>query len=69
MNKKDFLESQKECAKMLGMTLKQYEENIKNTKINDSINSKTETETDNDNYSLQFFNLKKSQLKLRKDDN
>lgn len=69
MNKKDFLESQKECAKMLGMTLKQYEEYLKNTKINDSINSKIETETDNDNYSLQFFNLKKNQLKLRKDDN
>ena len=33
MNKKEFLKSQQECADMLGITLKEYNKDCKNTKI------------------------------------
>ncbi len=34
MSEKEFIESQKECASMLGMSLDEYQEYCKNTKVN-----------------------------------
>lgn len=33
MNKKEYLKSQKDCAKMLGLSLKKYNESLKNIKV------------------------------------
>ncbi len=33
MNKKEYLKSQKDCAKMLGLSLKKYNESLQNIKI------------------------------------
>lgn len=63
MDKKQLLESQKECAKMLGMTLKEYKEYLKNAKVNTTPKSQQAQ----DNSFLQFLGLKKTQLKLRKE--
>lgn len=33
LTKKQLIQEQKDCANMLGMTLKEYQEDIKNTKV------------------------------------
>lgn len=62
MNEKEFLKSQKECASMLGMSLKEYNEYLKKIKVNNNVKKDT-----SDNTFLKFINIKESQLKLRKD--
>lgn len=62
MNEKEILKSQKECADMLGMTLKEYNEYLKKTKVNDDIKNDIV-----DTNFLKAINIKESQLKLRKD--
>lgn len=39
MSEKEFIESQKDCASMLGMTLSEYEEFCKDAKANTEIES------------------------------
>ena len=62
MNEKEFLKSQKECASMLGMSLKEYNEYLKKIKVNNDVKKDT-----SDNTFFKFINIKESQLKLRKD--
>lgn len=62
MNEKEFLKSQKECASMMGMSLKEYNEYLKKIKVNNNVKKDT-----SDNTFLKFINIKESQLKLRKD--
>ena len=59
MNEKEFLKSQKECASMLGMSLKEYNEYLKKIKVNNNVKKDT-----SDNTFLKFINIKDSQLKL-----
>lgn len=61
MNEKEFLKSQRECADMLGMTLREYNEYLKKSKVNDDVNNDTV-----DNNFLKTINIKESQLKSRK---
>lgn len=62
MNKNEFIKSQKECADMLGMTMKEYNEYLEKAKVNNNIkNDKI------DKNFLKFINIKESQLKIRKD--
>lgn len=62
MSEKEFLKSQKECASILGMTLKEYNEYLKKSKVNNDIKNDTV-----DSNFLKAINIKESQLKLRKD--
>lgn len=65
MNEKQFVESQKECAKMLGMTLSEYQEYCEKLKVN-----QTEEYYENENKTLEvlnFLEIDKNKLKLRKD--
>ena len=59
MNEKEFLKSQKECASMLGMSLKEYNEYLKKIKVNNNVKKDTL-----DNTFFKFINIKESQLKL-----
>ena len=59
MNEKEFLKSQKECASMLGMSLKEYNEYLKKIKVNNNVKKDA-----SDNTFLKFINIKESQLKL-----
>ncbi len=62
MNKKEYIREQKDCAKMLGISLKEYRTDLKNTtapkKEKDSKNIKY------DNSFLKLFNA--SELDLKK---
>ena len=66
MTEKEFIESQKECADMLGMSLEEYQDYCKNVKV-----LKDEDDFfDDDNNTLAFFDslgVDKSTLKVRKD--
>ncbi len=63
MNKKEFIDSQKECADMLGMSLKEYQKNIEKIKVP----TKTkQTKRNFDNSILEKLGLKSSDLKSRK---
>lgn len=63
MNKQQLLESQKECASMLGMTLQQYKEYLKNAKVHtDFLSQQT--------HKVEFLNHSKNQknnLKLKEE--
>lgn len=62
MNKKQVAESQKECANMLGMALKEYKKYLKNVKVNENEKS----QQDHVDYDiLKFLGIKRSQLKTR----
>jgi len=63
MDEKQLLESQKECAKMLGMTFKEYKQYLKNVKVSTA----SKSQQTQDNSFLQFLGLKETQLKLRKE--
>ena len=45
MNEKEFLKSQKECATMLGMSLKEYNEYLKKIKVNNNVKKDTSDNT------------------------
>lgn len=67
MSEKQFLESQKECASMLGMSLDEYLDYCKNVKVtprNDIENvQKEQGNTDN---ILKYLSISKDMLKTRK---
>ena len=66
MTSKEFIESQKECAKMLGMSLSEYQEYCTNLKVPNDIKS----ENNNNNYSddlMKYFKIDKSMLKTEKE--
>lgn len=60
MSEKEFLKSQKECASMIGMTLKEYNEYLEKVKVNDDIKKDTI-----DSNFLKAINIEESQLKLK----
>lgn len=62
INKKQLVESEKECASMLGMTLTEYRDYLKNVKVNEKRKSQ---QAQNQDF-LNVFGIKKSDLKLRK---
>lgn len=64
MNRKEFIKSQKECAEMLGLSLKEYEQYCKNIKVSNKI--KKANDRKNDDYNkeiLEFLKLDRSALK------
>ena len=68
MSEKKFIESQKECAAMLGMSLGEYENYCKNVKVptnwdNNSYNEKNDKTRD----LLKFLGIGEKLLKKRKD--
>ena len=65
MNEKQFIESQKECAAMLGMSLSEYQKFCANVKVPTEREKK---ENDDKNQDLMsYFGISKSMLKTRKD--
>ena len=68
MSEKQFIESQKECASMLGMSLSEYEEYCKNIKV--PTESTIAENKDNDDKTadlLNYLGIDESILKKRKD--
>ena len=57
MSEKEFIESQKDCAKMLGMTLEEYEEFCKDTKIPKEILKTRNRKRKYDNSLLKYLGL------------
>ena len=63
MDEKEFLESQKECASMLGMTLDNYQKYLKEVKVqDDDLIDESNTEE-----ILELLGVDKSILKIRKE--
>lgn len=61
MSEKEFIESQKDCASMLGMTLSEYQEFCKDAKAN--------TEIESGGYDISFLEqlgLSINDLKIRR---
>ena len=63
MDKKQLVESQKECASMLGMTLNEYKKYLKNAKVNE----KSQSQQAHQNDFLKIFGIETRNLKLRKE--
>lgn len=66
LSKDKIVESQKECADMLGMNLKDYEDYLKNAKAND--NPKKFLVSENEEDIFKYLGIKESQLKKRKEE-
>lgn len=68
MSEKQFIESQKECASMLGMSLSEYEEYCKNLKVpKQTINEEKNEQIEYDNSILNFLGLTPKDLKTKKE--
>lgn len=68
MNEKQFIESQKECARMLGMSLSEYQDYCKNIKVPKQEITENESDSNgNTNIFLNYLGLDNSILKKRKD--
>lgn len=63
MNKKEFIDSQKDCADMIGVSLSKYQKDIEKIKV--PAKKKTTTKTFN-NSILEKLGLKDSDLKKRR---
>jgi len=61
MSEKQFIESQKECASMLGMSLSEYQEYCKNLKV-----PKLQKNAKYDNNILKSLGLTPKDLKIKK---
>ena len=64
MSEKQFIESQKDCANMLGMSLSEYEEYCKKIKVPKQ--NIDEEKNEYDNSILEFLGLTPEDLKFRK---
>jgi len=65
LSKKQFIEEEKDCAAMLGLTLKEYRQDLKNTKVhNKEYESKRKKVYDNS--ILYKLGLSEKDLKKRK---
>ena len=62
LDKQQFIEEEKDCASMLGLTLKEYRKSLKNIKVN---NFNNETNKKYDNSILKSLGLSEKDLKLR----
>lgn len=63
MSEQEFIKSQKDCASMLGMSLNEYEEYCKNSKVN-AIEKQSKRKYDNS--ILPFLGLTEQDLKVNK---
>ena len=66
MSEKQFIESQKECASMLGMSLSEYEEYCKNLKVPKDAMKADNEKKEYDNSILSFLGLTPKDLKTKK---
>ena len=67
INEKNFFESQKECADMLGMSLSEYQEYCNNLRV-PTDNKKNKEEKENRTLEmLKILEINESKLKCRKD--
>lgn len=67
MSEKQFIESQKECAKMLGMSLSEYENYCKDLKVSkQTLNEELDEKTEYDNSVLTTLGLTPVDLKNKK---
>ena len=65
MTEKEFLEEQEECARMLGMTLEEYLEYLKNVKVPDrNFDSDYDAEKDKERL-LNYFGISEDMLMKR----
>lgn len=68
MTEKQFIESQRECASMLGMSLSEYQDYCKNIKIAPKNDIEiTQKEQGNTNEILKCLGISQDMLKIRKD--
>lgn len=68
MSEKQFFESQKECASMLGMSLSEYLDYCKNIKITPKKDiENVQEEEGNTEKLLKYLGISKDMLKSRKD--
>ena len=67
MTEEQFIESQKECADMLGMSLSEYQEYCKNLKVPDDTKEIVKKNDGNTNKFLKFIGVSKTKLKTRKE--
>ena len=61
LNKRQFIEEEKDCAAMLGLTLKKYRESLKETKV--CVSNRKETKREYDNSILYKLGLTENDLK------
>ena len=64
-NKKEWILEQKDCANMLGISLKEYEKSLSNIKINKPIKENKKYVFDNS--ILKMFGASEKDLKKRKE--
>lgn len=64
LDKKSLISAQKDCASMLGMSLKEYQRELKNTKLPSKDVSKGKVEYDNS--ILKSLGISESLLKKKK---
>lgn len=68
MSEKQFIDSQKECASMLGMTLSEYQKYCKELKVPTQDDISDEQNDYDTNDILDFLGIDQNMLKKRKDD-
>lgn len=66
MSEEEFIESQKDCARMLGMTLEEYEDSCKNIKISKEIINAKNIKSKDDYKFFKFLGLTSKDLKRKK---
>ena len=66
MTEKQFIESQKECASMIGMSLGEYQKYCENLKIPKQVLNEDIEEIEYDNDILNFLGLTPEDLKVKK---
>ena len=64
MNKQQFMKEEKDCASLMGLTLKEYRQSLKNAKVNNSVVNDTKKRK-YDNSILERLLLSKKDLKHR----
>ena len=65
LDRKQFIEEEKDCASMLGLTLKEYRKSLKNIKVHD-YNKKSDTSRKYDSSILKSLGLSEKDLKRRR---
>ncbi len=65
LDKQQFIEEEKDCASMLGLTLKEYRKSLKNRKVHD-YNKKSDTSRKYDNSILKSLGLSEKDLKRKR---
>ena len=64
LNRRQFIEEEKDCASMLGLTLEEYRKSLKNIKVH-NYNKKNNTNKKYNNSILKSLGLSEKDLKHR----